>query len=114
MWNNGHKRDFALLLALTVGVAGCTKLNELNARRGMKAGNAAYTSQNYKKAVPGYEQAVANDPADEDLQTCYFFLANSYDNLWKAAASNDPARPGMLQKAIENYQKAAEKLATAQ
>jgi len=80
----------------------------------MKAGNAAYAQQNYKAAVEGYEQALATDPTNEDLQTSYFFLANSYDNLWKPGVTGDPANDALMLKAVDNYQKAAEKLANAQ
>ena len=114
MWTNGHKRDFALFAALVIGAAGCSKLNNLQNMRGMKAGNAAYAVQNYKKAVDGYEMAVANDPDNEDLQVCYFFLGNSYDNLWKPGGARDAANDELLTKAVANYQKASDKLAVAQ
>ena len=36
-----------------------------------------------------YEEAVAADPVNEDLQTAYFFLGNSYDNLYKPSKKGD-------------------------
>ena len=117
MWNYGHKRDFVLFATLVIGVmgtAGCTQVNQLKAMKAMKEGNAAYQQQDYKKAVDAYEETVSTDPVNEDLQTSYFFLGNSYDNLWKPSKKGEPANDDLLQKAVENYQKAAEKLATAQ
>jgi tetratricopeptide (TPR) repeat protein len=117
MWNNGHKRDFVLFASLVMGVMGtvsCGKVDELKAMKAMKDGNTAYQQQDYKKATDAYEETVATDPVNEDLQTSYFFLGNSYDNLWKPSKKGDPANDALLQKAVDNYQKAAEKLATAQ
>ena len=39
-----------------------------------------YQQQEYKKAAALYEEAIANDP---ELSVAYFYLANSYDNLYK-------------------------------
>ena len=39
----------------------------------------------------------------------YFFLANSYDNLYKPARKGEAENDALLTKAIENYKLAAEK-----
>ena len=63
------------------------------------------------------EEAVAADPAGE-LNSCgtspgcvYFFLANSYDNLFRPARKGEPANDANLTKAVENYKLASEKIA---
>ena len=43
------------------------------------------------------------------LQTAYFFLGNSYDQLYKPAKQGDATNDAYIQKAIENYRKAADK-----
>ena len=117
MWNYGHKRDFVLFASLVtgaLGIAGCSQVDQLTAMKAMKEGNAAYQQQDYKKASDAYVTTVGTNPANEDLQTAYFFLGNSYDNLWKPSKKGEAANDQLLQKAVDNYQLAAEKLATAQ
>ena len=43
------------------------------------------------------------------LSTAYFFLGNSYDQLYKPAKQGDATNDGYIQKAIDNYRKAADK-----
>jgi tetratricopeptide (TPR) repeat protein len=54
-----------------------------------------------------YESAVKADP---NLGYAYFFLGNSYDNLWKPSRKGDPQNDELMNKAVANYQLAAEKL----
>ena len=41
--------------------------------------------------------------------TPYFFLANSYDNLYKPARAGEAENDAIMQKAIENYKISAQK-----
>ena len=53
-----------------------------------------------------------DDPAPTPTRsryTAYFFLGNSYDNLYKPARKGEADNDAMLTKAIENYKIAAEK-----
>ena len=47
--------------------------------------------------------------ADPSLEGAHFFLANSYDNLYKPSRAGEAENDAYMQKAIEHYQKAAEK-----
>jgi tetratricopeptide (TPR) repeat protein len=89
---------------------GCTKVGEIQAKKAFRAANAAYQQQDYKKAAELYEQTVAADPK---LNSAYFFLGNSYDNQYKPSKKGDAANDALLTKAVENYQKAAEKLSAS-
>ena len=40
----------------------------------------------------------------------YFYLGNSYDNLYKPSEKGKPENDALLQKAVENYTIAVEKL----
>jgi tetratricopeptide (TPR) repeat protein len=97
---------------LTLGslTAGCAKVGEIKAKKAFKAANQAYQAQDYKKAAESYEEAVAADP---NLDAAYFFLGNSYDNLYKPSKKGDAANDQLMEKAVSNYQKAAEKLAAS-
>ena len=90
-----------------VGVAssGCSQVNMLRAKAAFKDANQQYSGMNYKAAADKYEQVIALDPS---LVDAYFFLANSYDNLYNSAKKGDPTNDGYLTKAIANYKKSSE------
>jgi tetratricopeptide (TPR) repeat protein len=99
------------VLALgSVATVGCGKVGEIKARKDFKAANAAYQQQDYKKAVELYSDTVESDP---NLNSAYFFLANSQDNLYKPSRKGEPANDKLMTDAVANYQKAAEKLSTS-
>lgn len=109
MWMRLEFKSAALatvaMLALSSAV-GCAKIAGLQAMMTFKQANQAYQSQDWKKAAPLYEQTVKADP---NLAQVYFFLGNSYDNLYKPGVE-DPANVEYINKAVENYALAAEKL----
>jgi tetratricopeptide (TPR) repeat protein len=104
--------SLACVAMLTVGslTAGCAKVGEIKAKKAFKAANQAYQAQDYKKAAEEYEEAVAADP---NLNAAYFFLGNSYDNLYKPSKKGEAANDQLMEKAVANYQKAAEKLSAS-
>jgi tetratricopeptide (TPR) repeat protein len=76
----------------------------------VKKGNPAYQAQDYKVAAQYYEEALTDDPSMTDL---YFFLGNSYDNLYRPAKKGDATNDAYLTKAVDNYKKGAEQATTA-
>src|SRR5579864_2468636 len=93
-----------------VSTSGCAKLNEVKAMRSYKEANKTYQAQDYKKAAELYKSTIDADPDDDRVTPAYFFYANSLDNEWKPSKKGDPANDKLLDTAVENYQKAAEKL----
>ena len=105
-------------LAATLGVAtvvatGCGQVSELKGRKAYKEANAAYQSQDYKKAADGYQAAIDADPNSTVFLPAYFFLANSLDNLYKPSKKGDPANDALMENAVKYYQIAADKLASS-
>jgi tetratricopeptide (TPR) repeat protein len=99
-----------------MAAAGCAQIGQIRAMKAYKDGNKLYASNDFRGAVIKYEEAVAADPAGE-LNSCgtspgcvYFFLANSYDNLFRPARKGEPANDANLTKAVENYKLASEKI----
>ncbi len=92
-------------LAVTA-LLGCGQFSGLKAKMALKDANGAYGTQDYRKAIPKYEEAISLDPK---LSQAYFYLANSYDNLWKPAKKGEAANDALLTKAIAGYKTAAEK-----
>ncbi len=108
-------RSKALLAAAAILVAvaatACSKVGNLQARKSFKEANGLYQAQNYKDAIAKYEEVLSLDPEFRvgEGVTPYFFIANSYDNLYKPARKGEPENDAYLTKAIENYKLAAEK-----
>ena len=100
--------SLAVLLGLTVAVSACGKysFSALSARKSIKEAHEAYKASKWKEAAAAYEAAVAADPT---LEGAHFFLANSYDNMYKPSRAGEAENDGYMQKAIEWYKKAAEK-----
>jgi tetratricopeptide (TPR) repeat protein len=105
--------SLALAAVLTLGAflsTGCAKLNEVKAMRSYKEANKTYQAQDYKKSAQLYADTIAAAPDDDRVTPAYFFLANSLDNQWKPSKKGEPENDKLLNDAVANYQKAAEKL----
>jgi tetratricopeptide (TPR) repeat protein len=96
----------ALVAGLACTLVACGQFQTLKARKHFKDANALYQQQEYRKSAAAYEEALKADP---NLTAAYFYLGNSYDNLYKPARQGEAENDAYLQKAIENYQLAAEK-----
>jgi tetratricopeptide (TPR) repeat protein len=101
----GRVASAAILLGFGLSLVACSQVGKLNAKRAFKDANSQYQQQEYKKAIALYEEAIADDP---EIQYARFFLANSYDNLYKPARRGEPENDAYLTKAIEIYKSAAE------
>jgi tetratricopeptide (TPR) repeat protein len=106
----------ALVLSLGVALAGCGKMNEVRAMKAYKDGNKLYAANDYREAVVKYEEAIHLDPED-NINSCgaspgcvYFFLGNSYDNLYRPTRKGEANNDAYLDKAINNYKLASEKI----
>lgn len=106
----------ALIAGLGFVLIGCGKLNEVRAMKAYKDGNKFYVKSDWPAAAAKYEEAVALDP-DNQLNSCgdgpgcvYFYLANSYDNMYRPTRKGEPANDQRLDKAIQYYKLAAEKI----
>ena len=105
--------SMALVVGLGMATAGCGKysIGTLKAIKAFKDGNLAYAQKDWKKAIEYYEEVTRHPDAFGNypqLSTAYFFLGNSYDQLYKPAKQGDATNDAYIQKAIENYRKAAD------
>ncbi len=102
-----------LAIGLSAATAGCGKysFNNLKAMKAFKEANDHYRASRWREAADRYEAVIAANPdtdAAPDFLAAYFFLGNSYDNLWKPARKGEPENDAFMTKAIENYTKGAE------
>ena len=105
-------RKFALQAAVvafaaTVSLlaAGCGQVKMLEARMALKDAHTAYQQQDYRGAIEGYEKAIAADPNQTES---YFYLGNSYDNMYRPTRRGEAANDELIDRAVENYKKAVE------
>src|SRR4029450_7181116 len=100
--------SLTLVLGLSVAAAGCGKYSwsALSAKKSIKEAHELYKAAKWKDAAAKYEDAVKADPT---LVGAHFFLANSYDNLYKPSRAGEPENDAYMQKAIEWYKVAATK-----
>jgi tetratricopeptide (TPR) repeat protein len=96
-----------IVAALSLSLVGCGQFAKLKASKHFKDANALYAQQDYRNAAAEYKSAIEADP---ELNEAYFFLANSYDNLYKPARKGNPLNDSFLQDALKNYKIASEKL----
>ena len=106
----------AVIAGMGVALAGCSQIGQIKAMKAYKDGNKLYASNDFRGAAAKYEEAVAADPNGE-LNSCgaspgcvYFFLANSYDNMYRPARKGEPNNDAYLTKAVANYKLASEKI----
>jgi tetratricopeptide (TPR) repeat protein len=89
--------------------AGCGKYSISNIRslKAFQDANTLYKRREYAAAIERYQDAVRFNP---ELGFAYFFLGNSYDNLYKPTKKDDPENVANLHKAVENYRIAIDKM----
>ena len=106
MLTRRNMAQVALVVGLGLSLTACAQFQNLKAKKLFKDANAQYSRQDYRNAARIYEEVLEADP---ELTTAYFYLGNSYDNLYKPSRVGEAENDGYLDKAIENYQLAAEK-----
>jgi tetratricopeptide (TPR) repeat protein len=96
-----------LVVGLGVALAGCGYIGEVRAMKAFKDGNKDYAASDWRAAAAKYEEASRLDPNNAAI---YFYLANSYDNMYRPARKGEPANDELMAKAVANYKIASEKL----
>ena len=95
-----------IVIILAAALSACEWAANLRAKQVLRDANSFYQAQNYKEAAATYEEVLRRDP---NMTVVYFYLANSYDNLYKPSKAGATVNPEMLTKAIENYKLAIER-----
>ena len=107
-------RTLVVLLGVTLAAAGCGRYSfgNLKAKKSFNEANGMYARGASRGARTKSEEVVP-DPAvidrDPAMGAAYFYLGNSYDNLYKPTRKGEAENDAFLQKAVQNYTLAAEK-----
>lgn len=103
---------------LMVPLASCQYLDQVSAMRTFREANSAYGRGDYLGAVEHYEEILAiledageGELLNEQLTATYFYVANSYDNLYKPARRGEPENDAYLETAVRYYEIASERIA---
>ena len=97
----------ALVMGLSVAIAGCGYIGQVRAMKAFKDGNKAYGAAIGGRRPRGYEEASRLDPNNAAI---FFYLANWYDDVYRPARKGEAANDELMAKAVENYKLASEKL----
>jgi tetratricopeptide (TPR) repeat protein len=102
-------RSAAVILALAIAGAGCGRYSVSNIRalKAFQDANKLYLKTDYKGAITRYEDSIRLNP---ELGFAYFFLGNSYEQLYKPARKGEKENDDYLLKATEHYRTAITKL----
>ncbi len=96
----------ALIAGLGLALAGCGYIGQVRAKKASKDGHVLYRASDWRAAAEKYEEALQFNPDAVDI---YFYLANSYDNMFRPARKGEPQNDAYLTKAIDLYKQAAER-----
>ena len=94
-----------LVAGLGLAAAGCGQVKMLQARMALKDAHTAYQQQDYRGAIEAYERVIEADAAQTEA---YFYLGNSYDNLYRPTRRGEATNDTLLENAVVNYKKAVE------
>ena len=96
----------AFVATMVLPLASCQYVDQLQAFKVFKDANTFYQRADYEAAAAMYEEVIANDP---NMVDAYFYLANSYDNLFRPALRGERENDQLLEKAIDNYISSADR-----
>ena len=106
----------AIIAVLMVPLVSCSFFAELSALRTFKDANVLYGRADYGGAVEAYQEVLAvldENPESQlaqRLTAAYFYIGNSYDNLYKPALRGDPENDLYLEEAERHYRLATERI----
>ena len=90
----------ALVATMVLPLASCQYMDQLTALKVIQDAHTQYQRSDFEGAAALYEEVIANDP---NMVDAYFYLANSYDNLYRPALRGERDNDRYLEMAIDNY-----------
>lgn len=103
-----HKLALIVVMSLALSACGQYSISNLRAMKAFKEANELYKRSDFKAAAERYEAVYQYNP--DFFGIGYFFLGNSYDQLYKPSRKGEPENDAYLQKAVQYYKLATEKI----
>ena len=101
----------ALVATMLLPLVSCQYLDQLTAMKVIQDAHTQYQRSDWEGAAALYEEVLVNDPTMVDAE---FYLANSYDNLYRPARRGEPDNDRYLEMAIDHYISSADGQANLQ
>lgn len=100
-------------LAVVTSASACGRysLGSIRSLKAFKDGAGLYAKGDYPGAAAKFEESISHNP---DFGFSYFYLGNSYDNMYRATRAGDPENDALLPKAAQNYRLAIDNLANSE
>ena len=103
-----------VVFVLMLPLAACQYLDQVSAMRTFKEANNAYGRGDYETAAEHYHEILeileagsSDQLLNQQLTATYFYIANSYDNLYKPSRRGEAANDKFLDDAIHYYELAS-------
>ena len=99
----------AFTVSAAIGASSCGRysLSNFRAMKAYKDANELYKKNDFRGAAAGYEDTLKYNP--DFFGSTYFFLGNSYDQMYKPAHKGEADNDALLTKAATNYELAIQK-----
>jgi len=116
MYTGRNLGRLTIIAVLMLPLVSCSFFSELSALRTFKDANVLYGRADYQGAVEAYQEVldVLTENPDSELAqrltAAYFYLGNSYDNLYKPALRGDAENDTYLNEAERHYRLATERI----
>jgi tetratricopeptide (TPR) repeat protein len=103
-------RAVLLVAGLAVGASACGQysISNIRALKAFKDANELYRKADYRGAIELYKKAFEYNP--DFMGVTYFFIGNSYDQLYKPSKQGDPANDQNLLEAVKYYRMAIDNI----
>lgn len=98
------------IMGLALGGCGRYSISNIRALKAFGDANRLYQKADYPEAIGRYDDVIELDPQPPVKGFAYFFLGNSFDNMYKPSKKGDPTNDGNLPKAVANYKLAIQNL----
>jgi tetratricopeptide (TPR) repeat protein len=102
-------RLVVLVVGLSLAASACGRysISSIRSAKAFQDGIGLYQRGDYVPAAEHFDEAIRLNP---EFPFSYFFLANSYDKMYRPARKGEAENDGYLQKAVENYRQSIEHL----
>lgn len=102
-------RMAVIVVGIAVATTACGKysLSSIRSLKSFKDGAELYAKGDYPGAAAEFQDSIAHNP---EFGFSYFYLGNSFDNMYRATRAGDAENDALLPRAAENYRLATDKL----